>query len=96
LVVWLPALCRKKDVPYCIVKSKSRLGQVVHQKTASVLAITEVEQADQAKLADLTTSFKELYNNNIENRRAWGGSKLSLKARIAQKQKAKLLAREKK
>lgn len=28
LVVWLPALCRKMEVPYCIVKGKSRLGSV--------------------------------------------------------------------
>merc|ERR1719387_2341308 len=26
LVIWLPAVCRKMDIPYCIVKSKSRLG----------------------------------------------------------------------
>jgi len=32
LVLWLPALCRKMDVPYCIVKGKARLGTVVHQK----------------------------------------------------------------
>merc|ERR1711957_275682 len=24
--MWLPAVCRKMDIPYCIVKSKSRLG----------------------------------------------------------------------
>lgn len=24
LVVWLPALCRKMDIPYCIVKGKVR------------------------------------------------------------------------
>lgn len=29
LVVWLPALCRKMEVPYCIVKGKSRLGTVM-------------------------------------------------------------------
>ncbi|KAL7583628.1 60S ribosomal protein L7a-2-like [Lactuca sativa] len=28
LVVWLPALCRKMEIPYCIVKGKSRLGTV--------------------------------------------------------------------
>jgi len=32
LVLWLPALCRKKQVPYVFVKSKSRLGAVVHKK----------------------------------------------------------------
>ena len=26
MVCWLPALCRKKDVPYCIIKGKERLG----------------------------------------------------------------------
>jgi ribosomal protein L7Ae-like RNA K-turn-binding protein len=29
LVVWLPALCRKMEVPYCIVKGKARLGSVL-------------------------------------------------------------------
>ncbi|XP_075515242.1 large ribosomal subunit protein eL8y-like [Primulina tabacum] len=28
LVVWLPALCRKMESPYCIVKGKARLGTV--------------------------------------------------------------------
>jgi len=94
LVVWLPALCRKKDVPYCIVKSKARLGQVVHQKTASVLAVTDVDQGDSSKLADLANSFKEQYNNNVAERKQWGGSKLSLKARIVQRKRAKVAQRE--
>ena len=29
LVVWLPALCRKMEIPYCIVKGKARLGSVI-------------------------------------------------------------------
>merc|ERR1719181_1504363 len=37
LVCWLPALCRKKDVPYCIIKGKGRLGQLVHKKSAACL-----------------------------------------------------------
>nr|XP_054106841.1 60S ribosomal protein L7a-like [Callithrix jacchus] len=33
LVVFLPALCRKMGVPYCIIKGKARLGCLVHRKT---------------------------------------------------------------
>ncbi|PCC98403.1 hypothetical protein CO192_15865, partial [Halopseudomonas pelagia] len=35
LVLFLPALCRKMGVPYCIVKGKSRLGALVHRKTCT-------------------------------------------------------------
>jgi len=34
LVLWLPTLCKKKDIPYMIVKGKARLGQVVHKKNS--------------------------------------------------------------
>ena len=43
LVLFLPALCRKMGVPYCIVKNKARLGRVVRyverQKFAQTLRI---------------------------------------------------------
>merc|ERR1719203_467845 len=50
LVCWLPALCRKKDVAYCIIKGKGRLGQLVHKKAASCVAITAVKQEDKNDL----------------------------------------------
>ena len=40
LVVFLPALCRKMGVPYCIVKGKARLGRLVHRKTCTSVAFT--------------------------------------------------------
>merc|ERR1712036_129263 len=46
VVVWLPALCRKMGVPYCIVKGKARLGKLVHKKTATAVAFTNVKQED--------------------------------------------------
>lgn len=44
LVVWLPALCRKMDVPYCFVRGKAVLGNLVHLKNAAALALTEVRK----------------------------------------------------
>ena len=32
LVIFIPALCKKMQVPYAIVKGKARLGTVVHKK----------------------------------------------------------------
>merc|ERR1712093_974721 len=53
IVVWLPALCRKMGVPYCIVKGKARLGRVVNKKTATAVAIVDVQQKHQNALAKL-------------------------------------------
>lgn len=53
LVCWLPALCRKKDVPYCIIKGKSRLGQLIHQKTCACVAISSVKPEDEKELNNL-------------------------------------------
>jgi len=94
LVVWLPALCRKCDVPYCIVKGKARLGTVVHKKTATALAIVDVAKEDGAQLAQLASLCKDAYNNNVEMRRQWGGGKLGAKSVAAQRIKAKAVAKE--
>merc|ERR1712087_1085059 len=58
LVVWLPALCRKKEVPYCIVKGKGRLGQLVHKKSAACVALTTVNNEDKKELDTIANNFK--------------------------------------
>jgi len=50
LIVWLPRLCRKLEVPYAFVKSKARLGKLVHKKSATVVALTDVRPEDRATL----------------------------------------------
>merc|ERR1719499_2870969 len=66
LVCWLPALCRKKEVPYCIIKGKSRLGQLVHKKAASCIALQAVRQEDKNELDKLADNFKAQFNDNAE------------------------------
>lgn len=58
LVVFLPALCRKMGVPYVIIKSKARLGTVVHKKTAAVLTLQDVRSEDNKELATLVSAAK--------------------------------------
>jgi large subunit ribosomal protein L7Ae len=83
LVVWLPALCRHLDVPYCIVKNKARLGALVHQKTATVLAITDVPGAEKAKLESLASAFKSQFNDSTDVLRKWGGGVMGLRSQAS-------------
>ncbi|KAI9295850.1 L30e-like protein [Neoconidiobolus thromboides FSU 785] len=95
LVVWLPALCRKMGVPYCIVKDKSRLGTVVHQKTATALAITDIKEADKAAFASLIEAVNANYLNKFdEARRTWGGGVMGVKSQAATRKKLAAIARD--
>merc|ERR1711936_579459 len=91
LVLFLPALCRKMGVPYCIVKNKARIGRVVRRKTTSCLAITNVESSDRTALNKLVETVKTNYNERAEEiKKHWGGSSLGNKstARINKMKKA--------
>jgi len=99
LVLFMPSLCRKMGVPYCIVKSKSRLGRVVHRKTCAVLALSQVESGDKPNLAKLVETIKTNFNDRYDElRKHWGGGQLGSKsnAKIAklEKIKAKELAQK--
>ncbi|ODQ63114.1 60S ribosomal protein L8-B [Nadsonia fulvescens var. elongata DSM 6958] len=90
LVVFLPALCRKMGVPYAIIKGKARLGTVVHQKTAAVLALTEVKSEHKAALSTLVSTIQANFASKYEDsRRKWGGGIMGAKAnaKIAKKQR---------
>jgi len=79
MMVFLPALCRKKGIPYCFVKGKARLGKIVHQKTATCLALTDVKKEDYQDLELLTKSFRTNFNDNDALRRTWGGGIMGIK-----------------
>jgi large subunit ribosomal protein L7Ae len=95
LVMWLPAVCRKMDIPYCIVKSKSRLGALVHQKTATALALTSVRSEDRHEFSQLVTAIRQQYNENAKAiERSWGGGIMGIKSQAATAKTEKALAKE--
>ncbi|KAK2091653.1 60S ribosomal protein L7A [Saguinus oedipus] len=92
LAVFLPALCHKMGVPYCIIKGKARLGRLVHRKTCTTVAFTQVNSEDKGALAKLVEAIRTNYNDRYDEiRRHWGGNVLGPKsvARIAKVKKAK-------
>jgi large subunit ribosomal protein L7Ae len=82
VVCWLPALCRKMGVPYCIVKDKARLGKLVYRKKCTSLCLTQVNAEDRAALAKVTEAVRTNYNERFaEISKHWGGGVLGAKSR---------------
>jgi len=92
LVVWLPALCKKMGVPYCIVKSKARLGAVVHLKTAAAVAVTEVKSEDSREFTKLAEAFKASFNDGP--RVQWGGGIMGVKSQHKTLARERVVAKE--
>jgi large subunit ribosomal protein L7Ae len=95
IVLFLPALCKKMGVPYCIVKGKARLGQVVRRKTCTALAFTTVNPEDKTSLSKLVevckTNFNERYD---EMKRHHGGGILGKRSLAKIEKLEKVKARE--
>lgn len=94
LVLWLPTLCRKKGVAFAIVKSKSRLGQLVNKKTASCVAFANTGKEDSKDLDTLVESCKASFNDNKDNSRRWGGGIAGRKSQHVINRRAMLIEKE--
>jgi len=79
MVVFLPALCRKKGVPFCFVRGMANLGKLVHKKTSTCLALTEVHKEDFQDFETLTKTFMLQFNENTDLRRKQGGNVMGIK-----------------
>lgn len=95
LVLHLPTLCRKMGVPYCIVKGKARLGRLVHLKTCSSLALTDVNTDDKSGLGKIIEAIKTNFNDRYDEvRRHWGGGVLGNKSQARINRLERIKARE--
>ncbi|EGV96152.1 60S ribosomal protein L7a [Cricetulus griseus] len=72
LVVFLPAQCQKMGV----IKGKARKGRLVHRKTCTTVAFTQVNLEDKGALAKLVEAIRTNYNDH----RHWGGNILGPKS----------------
>merc|ERR1719389_1189570 len=79
VVVHLPALCRKKGVPFAFIRGKANLGRLCHMKTATAVALTEVRREDQVDLEQLKAQFKTQFNDNANLTKKWGGGIMGIK-----------------
>jgi len=79
IMVFLPALCRKKGIPFCFIKSKARLGKLCHAKTATCVALTDVRKEDLTDFNNLQSTFKANFNDNVQLKRHWGGGVMGIK-----------------
>lgn len=90
IVVWLPALCRRMDVPYVIVKGKARLGHLVHKKTATAVALTDVRKQDLGDLEMFVKNTRPMYNDlSAAERRKWSDKEMGIKRQhVARREEA--------
>jgi len=82
------------DVPYCIVRGKSRLGKLVHKKTATAVVLSRIRPEDKQEFSQLSQAIKANFNEKYdEDRKKWGGGILSKRSRsrIAKLEKSKAL-----
>ncbi|OAF64161.1 60S ribosomal protein L7a [Intoshia linei] len=81
LVVYLPCLCRRMGVPYCIVKGKARLGKVVDMKNCAVVAFDKVLPEDQNTFSKLCEAINNNFSDRFNHiRKTWGIPELGSKS----------------
>merc|ERR1719498_251988 len=90
LMSFLPALCKTKSVPFCIIKGKHNLGKLCHLKTASCVALTEVRKEDMQDFNTLQKTFQANYNDNVGLNRSYGGGLMGIKNQHMMKKREKI------
>jgi large subunit ribosomal protein L7Ae len=93
LVLWLPQLCRRMEVPFCFVKGKARLGKLVGKKTATAVALKDVSKEHQAEFETLLKTFRSQFNDNADLRKT-GEGRLGTKSQHVKDARERAIANE--
>lgn len=95
IVLFMPSLCKKLGVPWCIIRGKANLGQLVGRKTSTCAAFVDIRAKDKPRFEKLCQSIQIAYNDRYDEiSKKWGGLQLSKKSR-AKALKRKKLAEKK-
>ena len=87
-VVFLPSLCKTMDIPYAIVPSKAKLGELAHKKTCTCLALTDFKD-NAAELDNLCKNFREKFQGPpVHSRKPEKGFKAITKEKKLEKELA--------
>ena len=78
--------------PEVCEQGKARLGTVVHKKTATALALTNVKGEDQREFAKLVETARQSYNDGP--RMSWGGGIMGPKSQARTRKVEKIRAKE--
>lgn len=73
IVMFLPTLCKKMNIPYALVKSKYDLGRFVNQKSTATVCLCDVDKEDKGKFEKLIKDCNAKFSDNYEAvMKEWG------------------------
>ncbi|KAF9762626.1 60S ribosomal protein L7a [Nosema granulosis] len=74
VVLFIPSLCKKFNIPYAIVDSKKSLGGVVNIKQSCILALCDVSAEDKKEFDELVKISNDMFLDQYEHTiKLWGG-----------------------
>ena len=82
LVISLPTLCKKFNIPYAIVPSKEVLGSLVHLKSSAVIGIEGVRAEHQAEFNEVIRISNAMFMNQYEKHMTTIGGRTAKKAEL--------------
>jgi large subunit ribosomal protein L7Ae len=93
LVVWMPSLCKKLEVPFCIVKDRAALGRLARSKKTTCMAFDNIRNEDKPIFEKILQATQIKYGDRFDEfRLKWGGLVLGKKHELKMKKQSAAVA----